>query len=399
MTSRKNRLSLASENRKDGVAKSPNLRLTPSRKARAARPSSDNQSNNEERYEVSPSQGGDFSPVVPFTQDAFHAINGVSWEWNSPQRLNGQPRLLRADTKKSISKVHTRKAIIHIESPCAIPKKATGFNKFISKLNLLMGKENMEELGDLPEPLDANQEPAECGQVSEASDTSDVLLDAPESVVLIDANEIIEKQSPERTADSDDDLFQDAVIDAGSEDAQNGDSLDAGLDDSRLNSMLIKASQTAEQNITKTTSPQAAASSPPIGECSTKAKPTRHSIPSEMNDSDMDGFLVQASLMAEVKRNSSQESSCSNSVLPGNDVATSSRTIASRLNTATTTNARSQPAQKSASKSPPEGSCGETSSMSQEEIKAIIEQKRQEALRRLQNNRLRRAMKGTTTNG
>ncbi|XP_052863426.1 protein hsr-9-like [Anopheles cruzii] len=391
MTSRKNRLSLSLAS--ESVAKSPNLRLTPSRRARAARPSSENQPTNDERYEVSPSQGGDFSPVVPFTQEAFHAINGVSWEWNSPQRLNGQPRL-RADTKKSTSKVHTRKTIKHIESPCGIAKKATGFNKFISKLNLLMGKENMEELGDVPEPLESNQEP-----VSEASDTSDVPLDAAGSVVLIDANEVPEKRSPEPTADSDDDLFQDAIIDAGSEDTPNGDSLDAGLDDSRLNSMLIKASQTAEQNINKPTSPQAAASPPSIGQGSTKAKPTRHSIPSEMNDSDMDGFLVQASLMAEEKRSSPQESSCSNSVLPSNDVATSRRTNVSKLNSATSSNVRSHPAQKSASKSPPEGSSGETSSMSQDEIKTLIEKKRQEALRRLQNNRLRRAMKGTTTNG
>lgn len=39
----------------------------------------------------------------------------------------------------------------------------------------------------------------------------------------------------------------------------------------------------------------------------------------------------------------------------------------------------------------PQGVSGELT-MSQEEIKALIEKKRQEALRRLQNNRLKRAM-------
>ena len=37
--------------------------------------------------------------------------------------------------------------------------------------------------------------------------------------------------------------------------------------------------------------------------------------------------------------------------------------------------------------------------MSQEELKALIEKKRQEALRRLQNNRLKRGMKGPSYHG
>uniref|UniRef100_A0A182J7N6 Uncharacterized protein n=1 Tax=Anopheles atroparvus TaxID=41427 RepID=A0A182J7N6_ANOAO len=293
--------------------------------------------------------GAEYSPVISLTQDnAFHAINGVSWKWNSPQRFHGQIRMKAADARKSNHKPLLK--LKHSETPAEAPKEATGFNKFISKLNLLMGKENVGEN-----------------------------IAGPESAGLsVDTLEETDFQTAEHgqcedqahSESSEDDIFQQHCMeDAGDEcgtlvdtagrrpseslDAFEHQFIDDELDDSKLDRILIEASQTVEQKLNNPTLP------PPT--VIPKRSEPDLSVPFEMNDSDMDGFLVQASLMVEEKLSDSSQESTSHK--QGAVASTSEVTI------------------------------------SQENLKALLEKKRQEALLRLQNNRLKRAMKGTNSNG
>ncbi|XP_050083263.1 uncharacterized protein LOC126569906 [Anopheles aquasalis] len=377
MSSRKSRLSLATATQKD--AKSPNTRHTPSRRAKtAAAMTAGTPATNEqpptadECPEISPSQGGDYSPVVPYTQDAFHAINGVSWDWNSPQ---SRMRMRGTDSAQKQTGLQLRKTFKHSESPCArIPKKATGYNKFISKLNLLLGKENLAELGEATEPVAFEKDdlvPAEDEPVY-LDNTPDLLLIHDPST-LDDVVPSGEKKGTPAEADSDDDLFQDACIDSESKSHDEAlcdeAALDSEFDDSRLNSILIAASQTVEQNLE--TKPPAV--EPADGtESATKVKP-RFSVAPEMNDSDIDCFLVQASLMAEDKPSNGTQQACKAATVPSESIA------------------RKEPSPSASEGDSSHGASGEIT-MSQEEIKALIEKKRQEALRRLQSSRLKRAM-------
>ncbi|XP_035773816.1 uncharacterized protein LOC118456828 [Anopheles albimanus] len=383
MSSRKSRLSLATTTQKD--AKSPNTRRTPSRRAKAATAliASTATAGNEqpptadECPEVSPSQGADYSPVVPFTQDAFHAINGVSWEWNSPQS-----RMRGSDSTQKHAGLQSRKTFNHSESPCSrIPKKATGYNKFISKLNLLLGKENLGDLGEATGPVAFEKE-----DLVPAEDETVYLNDTPDLSLLHDPfalDDVVpsgERKAAPAEADSDDDLFQDACID--SESKSHGEAhtdeaaLDSEFDDSRLNSMLIAASQTIEQNLVTeppSTSAVLSATEPTDAiDSATKIKP-RFSVAPEMNDSDIDCFLVQASLMAEDKPSDRTQEACKAKSVSVESIA------------------RKEPSPSASEGDHSHGSSGELT-MSQEEIKALIEKKRQEALRRLQNSRLKRAM-------
>ncbi|XP_049529963.1 uncharacterized protein LOC125948186 [Anopheles darlingi] len=390
MSSRKSRLSLATATPKD--AKSPNTRHTPSRRAKTAAAAmtagtpvvatNEQPPTADECPEVSPSQGADYSPIVPLTQDAFHAINGVSWEWNSPQRLHGQSRVRGSDSTQKHAGLQSRKTFKHSESPCGrIPKKATGYNKFISKLNLLLGKENLGDLGEATEPIAFEKE-----EQTPLEDEAIYLNDTPDLTLIHDPfapDDVVpsgERKVAPDADDSDDDLFQDACIDTESKSHSEAHSdeaaLDSEFDDSRLNSMLIAASQTIEQNL-ETVPPSTSAVlsvAEPAGatEGVTKVKP-RFSVAPEMNDSDIDCFLVQASLMAEDKPSNRTQESCKAENVPTERIATKEPSL-------------------SASEGDNVHGTGSELTMSQEDIKALIEKKRQEALRRLQNSRMKRAM-------
>uniref|UniRef100_A0A182MBB6 Uncharacterized protein n=1 Tax=Anopheles culicifacies TaxID=139723 RepID=A0A182MBB6_9DIPT len=378
MSSRKSRLSLSKDLHKDKDARTPNARRTLERTAKTRK--SPESQRNEECYEVSPSQSSQYSPLVSLTQDnSFHAINGVSWEWNSPQRMRDQKQVkIGAANNYNIPKPPLRTKYSDIPDKAAT-KKPTGFNKFISKLNLLMEKENLADPLNSPvsEPTEHSELP---GETSCFIDEFFVESDAKQSVATT------------KNEDSDDDIFQEHVIDTP---VKKGTPTGTELDDSKLDILLIEASQTIEQqHFNKPASP------PPLPEHGTKAKanaPQLTTIPIEMNDSDMDGFLVQASLMVEEKLSDSSQDSSSNAQPTVNrpDVPATTTGFVQQSIPVPSNDADKRDTKSSASTS--EGSSEIT--MSQDELKALIEMKRQEALRRLQNNRLKRGMKGTNSHG
>ncbi|XP_053670761.1 uncharacterized protein LOC128721076 [Anopheles nili] len=358
MSSRKSRLSLSKDIHKD--AKTSNARRTPQRTS-VGRKSTDSHTNEEN----SPSQNSEYSPMIPLTQDSsIHAINGVSWEWNSPQRMQGPNRAKIAAARMRRPKPEP----LYCESPESAPAKPTGFNKFISKLNLLMEKENMDENLDVPEPL---HEPLGESCFEDEFSIEHNPRKCEETV-----------RSPDNT--SNDDIFDEAFQVIPNNESRI--SIGAELDDSKLDVLLVEASQTIEQELNKC----APVTSVPVP----KNPVPCFSIPVEMNDSDMDGFLVQASLMVEEKlSDSSQESSTnSNALKKLNERDTINLkekrifpTVCHEKDTVNSTSLNDGTRQQ----------C----SMSQDELKALIEKKRQEALRRLENNRLRRIVKGTNSHG
>ncbi|XP_035895064.1 uncharacterized protein LOC118504561 [Anopheles stephensi] len=386
MSSRKNRLSLSKDLHKDKDAKTPISRRTSARTAKG-KPSPDFQ-RNDDSYEVSPSQGSEYSPLISLTQDtSFHAINGVSWEWNSPQRLREQQRVKIAATASNNHHLHHQNKLPlrpkYSDVPDTLPmRKPTGFNKFISKLNLLMEKENVVE-EKLNEPI-SDPVPETEPLPGESCFMEEFFVDSePKGSVRTTKSE-----------DSDDDIFQEHVIESPVKTAVFNTTA-AELDDSKLDNLLIEASQTIEGNLHKPAAspPHASMPSPPQPQPvpSVKEPASNVSLPIEMNDSDMDGFLLQASLMVEEKlSDSSQESSSNNNAHP----ATASHPASHAQLPAPVVDKQDT---KSAPSSSSEGTREIT--MSQDELKALIEKKRQEALRRLQNNRLKRGMKGTNTHG
>ncbi|XP_050071973.1 uncharacterized protein LOC126559844 [Anopheles maculipalpis] len=389
MSNRKNRLSLSKDLHKDKDAKTPMARRTSARSAKGK--ASPDVQRHDDSYEVSPSQGSDYSPLISLTQDtSFHAINGVSWEWNSPQRLREQQRLKIAAAPGNGHHHHQNKLPLrpkYSDIPDTAPvKKATGFNKFISKLNLLMEKENVVE-EQLNAPI---TDPVPDPEESYFGEEFFVDSDTKQSIATT------------KSEDSDDDIFQEHAIGTPVKKSASNTTA-AELDDSKLDNLLIEASQTIEEKLNQPTSPppRPAASSPPQQKIQpfaprSKVNVPLAALPIEMNDSDMDGFLVQASLMVEEKlSDSSQESSSNSNVRP---------TTVSRTETVTSSHHSQLPGPiadkrdtKCSTSSSSEGTRETT--MSQEELKALIEKKRQEALRRLQNNRLKRVMKGANTHG
>uniref|UniRef100_A0A182K9G0 Uncharacterized protein n=1 Tax=Anopheles christyi TaxID=43041 RepID=A0A182K9G0_9DIPT len=383
MSSRKSRLSLSKDFHKDKDVKTPNTRRTSARTSLAWK--SPETHRNAESCEVSPSQSSDYSPLVPLTQDSsFHGINGVSWEWNSPQRLRGQQGARPVAVKTYTQKPPLRPK--YSDVPETIPKKPTGFNKFISKLNLLMEKENVGEQLNVPEP-----DPPHDQQELQPDLTGDSCF-MDEFFVENDTKQSVAGTNSE---ESDDDIFQGHIIitpvktttvATGSE-----------LDDSKLDNLLFEASQTIEQKLTHPARlPSPPRVSPSIAE-ETKKVESNITIPIEMNDSDMDGFLIQASLMVEEKLSDSSQESASH----GNNAHTLPKVTHTGNSVVATTSAPlSSGSNKSETKSSVTSNEGTSEiTMSQEELKALIEKKRQEALRRLQNNRLKRGMKGTTYHG
>uniref|UniRef100_A0A182NMZ1 Uncharacterized protein n=1 Tax=Anopheles dirus TaxID=7168 RepID=A0A182NMZ1_9DIPT len=372
MSSRKSRLSLSKDIHKDKDAKTPNSKRSSARTPVARK--STEPGKNDESCEVSPSQGGDFSPLVLTQDNSYYAINGVSWEWNSPQRLRDQQRVNQVAAKNYHRKPPARPT--YSESPVAIPRKPTGFNKFISKLNLLMGKENVSEHLEAPEP-----DPVQSDLPGESCFMDEF---------LIETNERSAGDPPTKNEDSDDDLFQEHVIDTPREQCVAAIATD--LDDSKLDNLLIEASQTVEQNLNKPVAPSPP--KPPQPKSTSIAKksvPPQRNIPIEMNDSDMDGFLVQASLMVEEKLSDSSQESTSNNNAHNN--------MKQQLKPAQSTIPQSDNSKRNATNTTVSNEGPGEISMSQEDLKALIEKKRQEALRRLQNNRLKRGMKGSTSHG
>uniref|UniRef100_A0A182PZG3 Uncharacterized protein n=1 Tax=Anopheles farauti TaxID=69004 RepID=A0A182PZG3_9DIPT len=380
MSSRKGRLSLSKDVHKEKDAKTPNSKRTSARTPVARK--SNEPSKNDESCEVSPSQGGEYSPLVLTQDNSYLAINGVSWEWNSPQRIRDQQRVNVVVSKNYHRKPPMRPTYSH--SPVAIPRKPTGFNKFISKLNLLMEKENMGEDLKPPQPgpddTDFPEESCLMGEYVIGSDKT---------------NQNAAEATP-KTQDSDDDLFQEHVIDTPNEQQNVAAVVGTELDDSKLDNLLIEASQTVEQNFNKpvdTSPPQQ--QSKPTSIVKRSSPPAPHNIPIEMNDSDMDGFLVQASLMVEEKlSDSSQESTSNNNAKhkmkeQSNSNAPAKTAAQTDYCKRITTNASAPAASEGTSEI----------SMSQEDLKALIEKKRQEALRRLQNNRLKRGIKVPISHG
>ncbi|KFB40548.1 AGAP002174-PA-like protein [Anopheles sinensis] len=347
---------------------------------------------NDDSCDVSPSQGADYSPMISLTQDnAIHAINGVSWKWNSPQRFHGQIPLKAGDVGKKTQKP-LQKPLKHSEPPpVEAPKEATGFNKFISKLNLIMGKENVGENVGSAEPASlsversdtteeqyfhtAEQSPCE-GQVHSEDSAEDIFEHHCIDVVEDEYGFIVgvEKRRISESSDTFD-----------------SQPFDDELDDSKLDRILIEASQTVEQKLNNPSLP------PPT--VIPNRRQSNTNVPFEMNDSDMDGFLLQASLMVEEKLSDSSQDSASHK--PAANVPRNSAVAIppSHSNHPPVEVERKQ-AQPSADASK-QGAVGGTSeiAMSEDELKALLEKKRQEALIRLQNNRLKRAMKGTNSNG
>ncbi|XP_040153467.1 uncharacterized protein LOC120894750 [Anopheles arabiensis] len=393
MSSRKSRLSLSKDFHKDKDVKTPNARRTSARTSLAWK--SPETHRNGDSCEVSPSQSSDYSPLVSLTQDSsFHAINGVSWEWNSPQRLREQQseRRVTVTTKPPLRPKYTD-TVPHI-----VPKKPTGFNKFISKLNLLMEKENLGEQqlsAPVPETshehLNADESDSPHEQQQQQQQDEQQQLDLPGDSCFMD-DFFVNVDSKETAAisnsgESDDDIFQEHVI---ATPVKTSPSI-TELDDSKLDNLLIEASQTIEQKLNQpTVVPPTLPPLPPVAVETKKAEPNL-TIPIEMNDSDMDGFLIQASLMVEEKLSDSSQESTSHgnnaqkkATQPGGSFETTNSALPP--NTETKCSATSN-----------EGTSEIT--MSQEELKALIEKKRQEALRRLQNNRLKRGMKGPSYHG
>lgn len=290
--------------------KTPNARRTSARTSLAWK--SPETHRNGDSCEVSPSQSSDYSPLVSLTQDSsFHAINGVSWEWNSPQRLREQQseRTVTVKTKPPLRPKYTD-TVPHI-----VPKKPTGFNKFISKLNLLMEKENLGEQqlsAPVPETshehLNAAESDSPHEQQQQQQDEQQQ-LDFPGDSCFMD-DFFVNLDSKQTAAisnsgESDDDIFQEHVI---ATPVKTSPSI-TELDDSKLDNLLIEASQTIEQKLNQpTVVPPTLPPLQPVAVETKKAEPNL-TIPIEMNDSDMDGFLIQASLMVEEKlSDSSQES-------------------------------------------------------------------------------------------
>uniref|UniRef100_A0A182PEB2 Uncharacterized protein n=1 Tax=Anopheles epiroticus TaxID=199890 RepID=A0A182PEB2_9DIPT len=394
MSSRKSRLSLSKQHKEKDV-KTPNARRTSARTSLTWK--SPETQKNGDSCEVSPSQGSDYSPMVPMTQDSsFHAINGVSWEWNSPQRLRDQQQVERPVAAKTYSqKLPLRPK--YKDVPDTVPKKPTGFNKFISKLNLLMEKENVGDTELNAQELEPPQQEQDQEQELEKEHTQ-LQIDLPGDSCFLDDFSIEggTKQSgaSAKTQESDDDIFEEHII----ETPVKRNTAPNELDDSKLDCLLIEASQTIEQMLNEPISEPTAFSPsppPPSAPVAVNKKHVETNIPIEMNDSDMDGFLIQASLMVEEKfSDSSQESSShSNNVQPQRQVKRSG-------SLRTMTYAPSNDCPKAESKSSVSSSEGKSEiTMSQDELKALIEKKRQEALRRLQNNRLRRGIQGPTYHG
>ncbi|XP_052889590.1 uncharacterized protein LOC128297915 [Anopheles moucheti] len=411
MSSRKSRLSLTKDPHKDKDVKTPNARRTLARTSKGK--ISPESQRIDESYEVSPSQSSDYSPMVPSTQDnSFHAINGVSWEWNSPQRLRDQQQLKTAAANNYKHNPSLRSKYSDLPDK-VLNKKPTGFNKFISKLNLLMEKENLvvdqldagvsEQTQQSTTNLLMERENVAKDQFNTAISEPIQHSDLPDESCFIDeffVASVVEQNSPTaKSEDSDDDIFQKHSKNIETP-VKKSAPIGTDLDDSKLDFLLIEASQTIEQRLTNPPSSPPRAVTPSLPQIQQelvpgpKSIPSRLSIPIEMNDSDMDGFLIQASLMIEEKlSDSSQDSSAlnSNAQQTGNRPTSGITTYAQaavppkdKRDTVTAT-------------STTKGSTSET--MSQEELKALIGKKRQEALRRLQTNRLKRGIKGTNSHG
>uniref|UniRef100_A0A182RFU4 Uncharacterized protein n=1 Tax=Anopheles funestus TaxID=62324 RepID=A0A182RFU4_ANOFN len=399
MSSRKSRLSLSKDLHKDKNVKTPNARRSSTRTPKDKK-SPDSQ-RHDESYEVSPSQSSDYSPMVSLTQDnSFHAINGVSWEWNSPQRLRDQ-QPLKITAANNYYKPPLRPK--YSDVPDTAPtKKPTGFNKFISKLNLLMEKENVaEQLNTaVSEPSQQSELPSE--ELNTAISEPIQYSELPDESCYIDEffveSDIKQSVATTKSEDSDDDIFQEHAIETP---VKRSAPTGTELDDSKMDFLLIEASQTMEHNMNKPPSPPPRPLTPPAPqpqpESVPRAKEISHhfTIPIEMNDSDMDGFLVQASLMAEEKLSDSSQESSSNVQQTANRPKADSISYASLPVPVPPNDIDKRDTIRSTFAS--EGT-GEPA-MSQEKLKALIEKKRQEALRRLQNNRLKRGIKGTNSHG
>uniref|UniRef100_A0A182SE90 Uncharacterized protein n=1 Tax=Anopheles maculatus TaxID=74869 RepID=A0A182SE90_9DIPT len=357
MSSRKNRLSLSKDLHKDKDAKTPIARRTSARTANW-KPSPDSQ-RHDDSFEVSPSQGGDYSQLISLTQDtSFHAINGVSWEWNSPQRLREKQQVKIAAAAAPSNNHHIKRPLrpTYSDVPDTVPiRKPTGFNKFISKLNLLMEKENVAE--------------EEQQQVHPAEPASDPALqtDLPGESCFLDeffvGSEPKQSVATTKSGDSDDDIFQEHVIESPDKRGASNNTA-AELDDSRLDSLLIEASQTIESKLNQPVSPQPRSSTPspaqqPQPVPRAKETAAHVTLPLEMNDSDMDGFLVQASLMVEEKLSDSSQESSSNS--------NGQQTVVARSNHGQFKAGPDKKDTKCVTSSSSEGT------MSQEELKALIE--------------------------
>ncbi|XP_058174598.1 uncharacterized protein LOC131289379 [Anopheles ziemanni] len=381
MSSRKSRLSLSADIRKDAGGKNPSG--TPAR-MKANTKHSDTRSN-DDSCEVSPSQGADYSPMISLTQDnAIHAINGVSWKWNSPQRFHGKISMQAGDVGKKIHKP-LHKPLKHSEPPpVEAPKEATGFNKFISKLNLIMGKENVGENLGSAEPASLSVETTEeqyfhtaeqspCDDQVHSEDSAEDIFDHHCIDVVEDEYGLIIGVEKRRISES--------------SDTYDSPQFDDELDDSKLDRILIEASQTVERKLNNPSLP------PPT--VIPSRRQSNSNVPFEMNDSDMDGFLLQASLMVEEKLSDSSQDSASH-----NPAANMPRNSAIVIPPSHTNQPPVEVDRKQA-QSTAEDAAGGTSeiAMSEDELKALLEKKRQEALLRLQNNRLKRAMKGTNSNG
>ncbi|XP_053659922.1 uncharacterized protein LOC128708965 [Anopheles marshallii] len=413
MSSRKSRLSLTKDPHKDKDVKTPNARRSLARTSKGK--ISPESQRIDENYEVSPSQSSDYSPMVPSTQDnSFHAINGVSWEWNSPQRLRDQQqqKIIAANSYKHNPPLRPK----YSDLPDKVPnKKPTGFNKFISKLNLLMEKENIvdDQLNTVvSEPTQQSETNTVTENENVAEDQFNTAISEPiqhselnEESCLIDEFFIASDEEQGFTLstkgeDSDDDIFQKHTIETPvKKSAPTG----TDLDDSKLDFLLIEASQTIEQRLNNPPCPppRPMTHSPPQIQQEPvprpKSIPCRLSIPIEMNDSDMDGFLIQASLMVEEKlSDSSQESSSNSNAQQTVNHPTSGITSYAQLDGPVPPNDDDK-RDTATSTAATKGSTSEA--MSQEELKALIGKKRQEALRRLQTNRLKRGIKGTNSHG